>query len=463
MHRVTTGLIALAVSMPGLTCDQVPASPTEGAPGALVALDLEPLILDLERGGCGEASLQIGDAPPLSLPVRPSGLEAHAAVPAPADGALSLRLTTAACGDHARTAPVELAAQAVTPARPRLDADTLRLTSAAPVALPADARFAVTWADPTRAPADVPATPARAGEALAALLADPAVASVAPFTARASAADRLGALAAPRAAVRAPAPRPPAMWLDLDPDAAAEAPRRPAAAVVPAFLYYFSYCDCARPAPGRAFSATLADGRVLTGRTDRFGMIVLPGVEDDDVAIDMGPGSRERARAYPFAPDAPGFEAAVLEALASADPNERLTALLDLRARPLPAAVPALEALLEHPDVAAWLNAAVTLSRHPEAADLARRWAPAAWQSGADVARVAAILGGLRQPTSVPVLAGLLQEGPPEARPVAAWALGVIASPEGRPALEAALRSGDAALADEARLALERVAGAEAR
>ena len=228
----------------------------------------------------------------------------------------------------------------------------------------------------------------------------------------------------------------------------------------PAWLRYYSRCSCGSPVADHAYELTSADGRRHEGRTDRFGMVLLRDL--DAAAIHFGPSQRERKRAYPFIAGSPGTRVEVLRALAADSPNDVLTALLDLRRQPLPAAKARLIALLEHANPVVWRNAAITLSAYPDgAADAMMALGPPP-RDEAGMLRHLTIHGALRHPEAIGWLARQLRQGSPAVRAISAWAIGFIAHPRGLAALERAASDAEATVRAEVALALGRVGGEQA-
>lgn len=484
----------------------------EGAPGpdgaarehAIIAVDMEPLAAPLGQDGLLPTSVQL---------IVDGSVGSRATLPAPTgllDGRVALAVT--ANEAHELTVQATYADGTVATSEPRtltpaadelvlipLDLDYgspnpighLLLGPEARVVLPLGTRLAVDWLDRQgdQAADEAPVS------AIARLLGDPTVIAVIPYTESPSSADEVGALVAgerelalepaerdlpPQAEARAVTPAPQTVAARPAPEAAtvptvSPAPRRAptlrdritswrllrvtmgAALSTPTdLLYYYSYCDCGRPAPDRPYTLTLQDGRALKGTSDRYGFVLIP--RGGEGRLDFGPTQRQRARSYDYTPDDPTTQAAMLDALGSDDANTVLTALLDLRQEPLPEAFHPLVALLDHAELSVRLNAAVALSGYGDGARAALVACRAARMSGGDdQIRMSTTLGALRHPAAVPALLPLLDSDDPEVRGAAAWALGFIGDPRALAPLEWALSDPDAAVRGDAALAVGRI------
>ena len=347
-------------------------------------------------------------------------------------------------------------------------AGRLELVSRSPVLVDQDCGATVDYVDTTRAQAWL----ARVGEqpvaALAAVLRDPQVLVLTPASPQASVVDTIGPLVAWRSLgsvavvetgdeVRSPT---------TPTVAAATAPSVGTSAftiagqVVPSFMRYYSFCRCGRAVVDHTFQFTGADGRRLDGRTDRFGMVMVP--HGGAGQIQYGPRQRKRTRSYSFVPGEPSSRLSVLAALQSTDPNDVLTALLDLRQEPLPAARDRLIALLAHGNPVVWRNAAMTLSFYPGAAiDTIPSLADGGF-GDRDRERAMIISGAIRHPAAIASLAEVLSSGTAKERAVAAWGLGFIAHRRALPALLDAVADPDAQVRAEVALAIGRVGGSGA-
>ncbi len=224
---------------------------------------------------------------------------------------------------------------------------------------------------------------------------------------------------------------------------------------IPAYLRYYSFCTCGSAVVDRAYQLSTTDGRRHTGHTDRFGMVMIRDVEH--ARVDYGPSQRERKRAYPFIAGDPETRTAILRALETDEPNDVLTALLDLQAQPLPSARARLLALLEHDNPVIWRNAAMTLSRLPGGALAGLEQLGPPPRDAAGLQRHLTIHGALRHPEAIGWLARQLSDGLPAARVVSAWGIGFIGHPRGLNALEKAASDTDPAVRAEVALALGRI------
>lgn len=468
-------------------------APVDGGDGdrAVLAVDLEPLSAPLREAGRLPTAVDVAldgvVSASATLPAPHGLLPGHVAVAVVAERPLELVVrATYADGTTEATEPVVLQAGAdeVLRVPVRLDG-ALALGAATRVALPLGTRLLVERGE---------AAEERTGRAgpLGRLLADPSVTAVTPYTEAPSPADELGALIpGERPAEEAPAealgPAPARASAEAAPAAVAPTAATPTAATratTPAeaargdaakprivswrllrvtmggapqpgeLLYYYSYCSCGRPAPDRPYTIAFPDGRTLEGRTDPYGLVVV--ARGADGALDFGPTMRARPRAYAFAAGDPATHAAMLDALSSTDANTVLTALLDLRAEPLPEAREALVGLLDHAELALRLNAALALAAQP-GADLEPVVARVAAKVAADPTTMLPVLGALRQPAGVRTALAHLEADDPQVRAAAAWALGMMGDPRALAPLEWALTDEDAAVRAQAALAVGRI------
>ena len=235
------------------------------------------------------------------------------------------------------------------------------------------------------------------------------------------------------------------------------------AKVVPAFVRYYSYCSCGKPVVDRAFDvrATDAAGKpiAITGHTDWFGMLLARNTTDAKVSF--GAGQRERKRSYAFVGGTEQTRHDVLAALSHPDPNETLTALLDLRSEPLPSAKDKLIELLAKDNEVVWRNAAVTLSYYADIEAVVDRHIAEFAARGHDTERVAFILGALRHPRALPTLADGLLSKNAALRRVCAWSIGFVAHPAGRALLLEHADDMNPEVREQVALGLGRIGGDE--
>lgn len=449
----------------------------------LLALDLEPLA----------APLRTSEQLPTALEVRlddvsvarvalaaPDGLlDGHFATAIDAGSEVSLRVDALlADGSQLRGVERMVSGQAdqVVRVAVTLAADGESVETEAPShhTLPAGTRLSVVFASAARRPVELAELGAERASAIMALLRDPQVAAVVPFTDAPSGADQVGPLvgakasAAPVASdpatIAAPVHTAEAAVVEVGvPEVAAapvvaEPPDTRPAAPIPASVRYYSYCTCAKPVAYADYTLTTTDGRVVQGRADRYGMVVL--TRGDVASIDFGETQRRRDRAYAWAPGDASMHYQLMSSLVSDGANDVLTALLDLRDERLDEAYPALLDLLEHEELSLWLNAAVTLSYYDIDEVVADTLAQLAADSG-DAEKLVMMLGAFRRPAAVPALLELLENSADrDLQARVAWALGFIASPEAAAALrEAAIHSPSPITRDEAVHALGRIEG----
>lgn len=478
-------IAALATSV--LTCNQdhgtAPTGP-EGAEVGLLALDLERLASALEESDRLPAEVEIfidNEAlGHISLPTVDGLLAGHATVAVPADETAELTLTVRTRDGIVMRAPpheVALAEGELLRLPVAVDEDRLVWRSPRRFLLPPATNLAVYFRDLGRESVIISELPAAPARAIASILADPQTASVIPFTADPSETDEVGALVgipAPRpaaeqtavlekvvtptdgvalasAATVAPAP----VTIAVPPES--KAPRDSAPTSSDDYIYYYSYCTCGKPVPDRQYTLSTKDGRTFEGKTDRFGMVLHPGVMGG--RIDFGKGQRQRERGYPYQPGTAEMHAAMLANLGSSIAKDQLTALLDLRKEPLEDARETLEALLDHPEQVAWLNAAVTLSHYAEIDGVVhgRLAILETLTDDAAISRELAILGALRHTAAGPPLAGFLVSTSADHRALAAWALGFIGQESGRAPLAAALGDDVPSVVTEVKAALARL------
>ena len=471
-------------------------SEADPAPLAVVAIDMTPLAEGLRGDGSLPTVVSVGldgqEVALVTLPAPTGLLDGHVAATLPADEAVVLTVdATFANGETATLEhPISAAEdELVRIPLSRAASGALTFGTEQRVSLPFGTRLAIDLVDAAAATGTPQAGTDPPASAIATLLADPAVRTVTPYTDTPSPVDEVGpllgtargeAVAVPPTAepARAAATRPtPTVRAQAPPPAPARevhADRRTAetrptdivswrllrvwwgerASAKTDFISYYSYCDCGRPAPNRDYLLTSSDGQRISGRSDRFGLVLVPGL--GEASIDFGPTQRPRPRSYTFTPGDPQGEQALLAALQSQVTNERLTALLDLRRAPLPQARHALVAMLEDPELAVWLNAAVTLSYYDGlegivACQLGRL------AGGDQPERRVTILGALRHPHAVGPLLAELDSDDAGHRALAAWALGFIAHPHASSALELALNDPSAEVRAEAALAMGRI------
>lgn len=487
MKRLWLATLAVVLACEGA---QIP----DDGDQAIVAVDLEALAKPLAQEGLLPSLIEItvdGETRAQATLPAPTGLLAgHVALGVSAgepheivvhatwgDGAAASTqpFTLTALPDEVLLLPVLL--ERGTPAPLIIGAETR-------VRLPLGTRLAIEWLDHrTEQGPDAPAA------TIARLLRDPAVVSVAPYGETPSPVDEVGALVmgeqpnltaidtgdktelTRRASVSpAAAPRPAAPG-DLVASAERAATTGAADSRITSWrllrvtmgapratgdlIYYYSYCDCGRPAPDRAYTLTSPDGRTLKGMSDRHGFVLVPRAGEG--RLDFGPTQRARPRSYAYVAGDPATHEAMLQALSASDANTILTALLDLRAEPLPEAYHPLVELLEHAELSVRLNAAVALSRYGDEALAPLVACRVARLNHGDTPSHVEILGALRHPSAVPALLPLLDADDVAVRTAAAWALGFIGDPRALTPLEWALSDPDAAVRAEAALAVGRI------
>ncbi|GMV41723.1 MAG: hypothetical protein AMXMBFR64_34390 [Myxococcales bacterium] len=460
---------------------------------AIVAVDLEALAKPLAQEGLLPSLIEItvdGETRAQATLPAPTGLLAgHVALGVSAGEPLAL-VVHATWGDGAAASTQPFTVTAL-PDEVVLLPVLLERGAPAPlivgaetrVRLPLGTRLAIEWLDrQTEQGPDAPAA------TIARLLRDPAVVSVAPFGEAPSPVDEVGALvtgeralaavdtgttaeltsragvspaAAPRSAAR------PDLVASTERAATTNAPdsritswrllrvTMGAPRATGDLIYYYSYCDCGRPAPDRAYTLTSPDGRTLKGMSDRHGFVLVPRAGEG--RLDFGPTQRPRPRGYAYVAGDPATHEAMLQALGASDANTILTALLDLRTEPLPEAYHPLVGLLEHAELSVRLNAAVALSRYGDEALAPLVACRVARLSHGDAASHVETLGALRHPSAVPALLPLLDADDVAVRTAAAWALGFIGDPRALTPLEWALSDPDAAVRAEAALAVGRI------
>ena len=484
---ITSRAVLVGAVMASLvaTCNEAPPQDPALAHGqavGLLAIDLAPSAGDLRAAELLPTAIAIeidGElAGEVQLPAPTGLLSGHATLPLLAGDRHELVLRARfADGTEAATEAVEVEVGAdevlVVPldgvlevADGALAGRSLVLGAHRTLALPADTDLAVTFRDAARAPVVLSEMPPRPAAAIAAVLRDTQIDSVAPFTEVVSQADEVGALVAVQRPVVEVSTEP---AVSVEPAArrAAEAEVRPVASpvvVVPEpepvltpaptrpddFIYYYAYCTCGKPVADRPYTVETASGITLAGQTDRYGFVLHVGV--GAATIDFGPRQRTRERAYAFAaadPDAHLPE--LLASLGSEIRNDQLVAMSDLRRAPLEGARGLLSELLDHPEEFVRTNAAVTLSHYDGLdglvdARLALLGRAVARGDAAQTVYELAVLGALRHPALVPFAAELAQgSDDPSVRGVALWALGFVA--DSGPAARAAL--GAAANGDE--------------
>jgi HEAT repeat protein len=167
----------------------------------------------------------------------------------------------------------------------------------------------------------------------------------------------------------------------------------------------------------------------------------------------------------------PATHGDLLSALDATDPNDVLTALLDLQQDPLPAARGKLVALLDHESPVVWRNAALALHGYDGLGAIADEQAKRLGLRGgkktrksvaADpvvVGKATQILGALRHPAAAEWLVIALESRPLHAwRVEVAWGLGLARDKAALPALVQLARDADAQVRAEAALALGRLA-----
>lgn len=490
--RHFAALVAVAALALLVTCDPLPqgaAPPTEPGRVALLAVGLDalpgPLVASLRVDGETVAEL--------TLPAAPEALEGAAtwslaaddrpvqlAVDVRRDGVLLRGRTLGLTPEDGQVHRLEA----------RLDGrGAVVLTPGQDGRLQAEVGATVDYRDTARGQAWLPRLGPQPAAAVAAILADPAIAVLTPVAASHSSADTIGPLVAFRPVAREATPAPTAVASATAPErrapdplaaptlagdsaassaavthiarpapAARRAETRDAQAVIPAWMRYYSYCTCGKPVTDQPYTLTTASGRRQEGRTDRHGMVLSRALDVE--SLNFGPSQRARTRSYAFIEGNPDTRVSMLRALDSADPNEALTAMLDLRAQPLPEARDKLVALLAHPSPVFWRNAAMTLSFYsdgPEAALAAMGPRPET-----TAVRRLTTLGALRHPSAVDELADALADGDTEAKVEAAWALGFIGHPRGLEPLLNAARDASPGVRAEVALALGRIADAAA-
>ncbi len=464
-------ILCLSTCQPSLDHDLTSA--LTPADAALVAVDFGGLSEDRVQGTRALLEVDGSVVASVSMPDGPGALEGAATWPLVAGRDVRVAV---AIVDHER----ERWTRAVV-VRGELDdvvrlsvrsssAHRLELAARTRVRVTQDSGATVDYVDTARGQAWLARVGNKPVAALAAVLRDPQVSVLTPASPQASAVDTIGPLVAWRS-VETVATTVAAQSSEGVSARAASAvsPRRPsvgtsaytiAGEVVPAFMRYYSFCRCGRAVVDHTFKFTGADGRWLEGRTDRFGMVMVP--HGGAGQVQYGPRQRKRTRSYSFVPGEPASRLSVLAALQSTDPNEMLTALLDLRQEPLAAARDRLVALLGHGNPVVWRNAAMTLSFYPGAAiDTIPSLASGGFGDG-DRERSMIISGAIRHPAAIASLAEVLSIGTVNERVIAAWGLGFIGHRRALPALLDAVTDPDARVRAEVAIAIGRVGGGEA-
>lgn len=297
--------------------------------------------------------------------------------------------------------------------------------------------------DVGRGQARTPALGDDAVAALAAMLADPAVAVVTPAACEPGPVDALGPLVAtPVPTLAGDAREPPyAEWS------------------------YYSFCSCGKPVPQRPLTLTTDGGQTLQLETDRFGLTLLR--ERTIASLSYGEGQRPRPRSYSYVAGEADSRGAALRALASGVPGEMLTALLDIAADPQAALRPQLMSLLDADDPVVWRMAALALGEFAQVGASAALEREAAHRvallgAGVDVQRQIFVLGALRRPSSLPALIAAAGSAAPGARADAAWALGFVADDAGLPALMRLAEDAEPSVRRDAVVGLARLGDARA-
>ncbi len=475
-------IVPLAVSLFTLACQgALPEGPAQ--PGGVLAVNVEQLQGGLRTAELLPAVLEVGMHGQTVALIQLNGLppEGSYALALPHDVPTELRLRLRAA-EGAVEAEARLGVQAdaaqivlITPSLVRgagLDvrAETFQL-------LP-DTELAVDFVARSRAAQTVAPAPDEPARAVGAILRDPQVAAVTPFSELPSPVDALGALvpaprptsalapspatklhtppAAPRPALTPPGSRIPPPNEAEEEEEKEEPPASDPALPEHLFLSYYSYCSCGKPVRHHPYTATLADGTTIRGRTDLFGMIVLR-LDQPVKRLDYGRGQRPRPRTYVFERGSEATHRAVLAALESADFQVQLTALLDLRREPLEAARPRLIAMLEAPEQHRWLNAAVTLGFYRGNEELVASHLARLRDPGQDQIKETLILGALRHPMAARALLDELEQPRADLRQMAAWALGMLSHGRAFAPLRALLSDPVPAVRAEAALALGRL------
>lgn len=463
MHRFPVTLLALALA----TCQPADmhvvtaASPDDSA---LLAVDLDgfsgvsdaPTAIELVVDGQRVAHV--------TLPKDGSPLEGHAAWPIAADRDVMIEIVAVGRASHVRSHPLLVSAtrDEVIVVAPKVTsswrtAESLILRRLSSVVLTPPDTASVDYTTST-AQARIGTLGARPTAKIAAILRDPQVSVVTPlaendehasrfiaplvaFTAIERQAPRSAAHEAGHGAKRTTKVAMEAAQSEATPttQARVELPRgadlRPyrATKAADAFVYYYSYCTCGKPVTDRAFTLTgrKANGEPvqIAGRTDFFGMVLAPGVHD--AGVHFGRGQRARKRSYAFVAGTEQSRHDMQNALQHADPNEVLTALLDLRREPLPSAKDGLIQLLDADNEVVWRNAAVTLSYFDDVDGLVAEYADRLFDGAKNAEKSTFILGALRRHTALPALHIALRSDNAALRKIAAWAVGFIAANEG--------------------------------
>ncbi len=458
--------VALATCQPG---DEVELGTLSGdAATGLLVVDLDPVVA--AAGDASAIRLRVNDqtVAELTLPAGGDALEGHPAwtVKAGTEVAIGLELVNGKVAWPGPDKRVVVTAGEAVKMSAQLDGrGRPALTEPSHILLEASDGATVDYATGERAQAWLPRLGDRPVAALASILADPQIAVLTPTATNGSEAGAIGPLVAWRsdnATISEAAATSEATSEDQGAAQghAATLLGQPMDRPVQAYLRYYSHCSCGRAAVGKAFQLNTADGRRLEGQTDRFGMVMVPGVAQ--AGVNFGPSQHERKRKYAFIAGEPETRDAILNALEAADPNDVLTALLDLQAQPLPAARPRLLELLQHDNPVVWRNAAVTLSRYPDGALAGLEALGPPPQGEAGLLRHLTIHGALRHPEAVNWLSRQLSEGSPAARAVSAWGIGFIGHARGLTVLERAASDSDPAVRAEVALALGRVGSTSA-
>ena len=505
MHRYPITLLALVLA----TCQPADVQLVDGeldAGSALLALDLDdafatPAAAAANEAGPTAAELYVDDhkVARIALPSDGSMLEGRAAWQLKAEREVEVSVALVGLSNHIRSEPVRVLPGANTVVRIRAHAShgdsetnnpTLVMEVQSESQLTEDDGAAVDYTATNRAQARVQRFGAHPAATVLAILRDPNVAVVTPELAAPSSAQHIGPLVAfhpvneDRSAVRQadaahhnttsraatatqPTLRKPSE-AGVDVDRSKERrestvtiapPTTAANSAIAAFIYYYSYCTCGKPVVNRAYTLTAKDGAgepvLLKGHTDFFGMVHARDITD--ASLNFGAGQRQRQRSYNFVAGTEQSRHDVLTALAHPDPNEVLTALLDLRRQPLPSAKAKLIELLGSDNEVAWRNAAVTLSFYEDVDALVTKHSEALRSGTTGAERSTYILGALRRSAALPSLHISLQSNNAALRRVGAWAVGFIAAEAGIELLAPLANDPNAMVRAEVALALGRI------
>jgi|GEM_PF-2498581 len=413
----------------------------------------------------------------IEVPSDGAMFEGHAAWQVPPGQDVTVEVELVGRGQHVRSKPLTVRADAdsvIQVKASRGEDGKLNVAVENVAQLATEDGASVDYAKTNLPQARLPSLGAGPARALFAMLRDPQVAVVTPEAAHPDPQNHVGPLVAfaPIREVeqrRKPTTERPAPEATTQATRAAVEQRKPheteadspaatPSKAVPAHIRYYSYCTCGKPVTNRYYllSGERAGEPIrVSGHTDWFGMLLVRDV--DSASAFFGKGQRARKRHYNFVPGTEKTRHNILDALKHADPNDILTALLDLRTEPVPAAKDALVAMLDRDNEVIWRNAAVTLSYFDDVDDIVARYVAELSQLGPNTEKAAFILGALRRPSALAALDIALKSENAELRRIGAWSVGFIAHEAGRSLLVNMLADPNPQVRAEIALALGRI------